>query len=205
LQYIGAENILPLYIANAHLDIVNWGMNAYNPKIHHRKSLRFKGVDYAQEGIYFLTICTYKKQRIFGHVNTNGQMVLSEGGQIANTCWQDIPNHFPNVALYAFVIMPDHVHGLIEIKKKYIPAHLKEGESSSQGSKPHIAKFQAPTPGAVGSIVKGFKIGVTKWFRTNTPIKDIWQRNYYVQIVRDDMAFLNISEYIKNNPAKWKR
>jgi putative transposase len=187
------------------LENVNWGMNTYYPKIHHRKSLRFKGVDYSQEGIYFLTICTHKKKRIFGQINFQGQMELSEGGQMADACWREIPNHFPNVALHAYVIMPDHVHGLIEIKKKYIPAHLIDETNSGQLPKPHIAKFQEPTPGSVGSIVKGFKIGVTKWFRMQTTIKDVWQRNYYVKIVRDDMAFYNISQYIKKNPSKWKR
>lgn len=85
-----------------------------NPKIHHRKSMRLKGFDYAQEGLYFLTICTHDRKMIFGEIQ-NGEMQLNAAGLIAQNCWNEIPNHFPNVQLHAFVIMPNHVHGIIEI------------------------------------------------------------------------------------------
>jgi REP element-mobilizing transposase RayT len=92
-------------------------MTVFNPAIHHRKSIRLKGYDYAQEGLYFITICCQDKAQLFGEI-MNGEMILNECGEIANKCWMEIPEHFPNVELHEYIIMPNHVHGIIEIKFK---------------------------------------------------------------------------------------
>jgi REP element-mobilizing transposase RayT len=86
----------------------------YSPKIHHRRSIRLKGYDYAQAGLYFITICTNHRQHIFGEV-LNSQMILNDTGKVADECWQAIPQHFPNAILHEFVVMPNHVHGIIEL------------------------------------------------------------------------------------------
>lgn len=86
----------------------------YNPTTHNRRSIRLKGYDYSQEGWYFLTICTHNKQHLFGEIE-NYKMILNDVGKIVNTCWLEIPEHFPNVTLHEFVIMPNHIHGIIEI------------------------------------------------------------------------------------------
>ena len=86
----------------------------YNPHIHNRQSLRLKGYDYGSEGLYFLTICTYDRNHYFGEIK-NGKMTLNAAGKIATECWENIPNHFPHTKLYEYVIMPNHVHGIIEI------------------------------------------------------------------------------------------
>lgn len=110
---------------------------AYNPQRHHRKSIRLKGYDYAQAGLYFITICCQNRECLFGNI-INGEMILNDAGNIANECWLAIPNHFPNVVLHEFVIMPNHIHGIIELKTKSVgaenfPPHISMGVNDSNG------------------------------------------------------------------------
>jgi hypothetical protein len=86
----------------------------YNPNLHHRRSIRLKGYDYSQEGLYFVTICCQNKECLFGKIVDN-EMILNNSGEIANDCWQQISKHFPNVILHEYVIMPNHFHGIIQI------------------------------------------------------------------------------------------
>ena len=83
---------------------------------HHRRSIRLKNYDYSQSGIYLVTICTKNREHIFCSIE-NGETKLSEEGIIADKCWMEIPTHFPDVVLHEYVIMPNHIHGIIEIKK----------------------------------------------------------------------------------------
>jgi len=86
----------------------------YNPKIHHRRSIRLKGYDYSQTGAYFVTICTKNRECLFGEI-VNGKIKLDDGGKIAEQCWIDIPKHFPNAIMDEFVIIPNHIHGIVWI------------------------------------------------------------------------------------------
>jgi len=190
---------------------------AYNPKIHHRKSIRLKGYDYSQAGLYFVTICVQDRKCLFGTI-VNDEMILNNAGTIANECWLEIPNHFPNAVLHEHIVMPNHVHGIIELIRDGISNVGAENflplqETPSNESLPNESKrneFQKMIPRSIGSIVKGFKIGVTKWFR-NVGVENfqprpekIWQRNYYEHIIRDEQSYQRISEYIINNPKNWK-
>ena len=87
---------------------------AYNPEIHHRHSIRLQGYDYKKEGAYFVTICTLQRQNLFGEINS-GEMQLNVIGQIVLVIWEKIPYHFLNVELDEFILMPDHLHGIIVI------------------------------------------------------------------------------------------
>ncbi len=165
----------------------------YNPEIHHRRSIRLKGYVYSQAGTYFVTICTQGRRCLFGDI-INGETALNDAGKIAQQCWLEIPNHFPNTELDEFVIMPNHIHGIIFINdivgaKNFSPLRNE--------SKPH-----SPSK-TIGSNVRGFKIGVTKWLRQNTDIYNVWQRNYYEHIIRDERDLNQIRDYIINNPIKW--
>src|SRR5690606_23648175 len=86
----------------------------YNPEIHHRRSIRLQGYDYSRQGLYFITICCDIRRCLFGGI-TNGQMVLNEAGKFAKECWKEIQGHFPNAILHEYIIMPNHVHGIIEL------------------------------------------------------------------------------------------
>ncbi|RYG06922.1 MAG: hypothetical protein EOO07_28355 [Chitinophagaceae bacterium] len=171
-----------------------------------RQSIRLRGYDYSKEGLYFITICCQGRLCRFGEI-VNGQMILNDAGKQAQICWLSIPEHFTNVVLHEFVVMPNHVHGIIEINAPAVGAnhHLP-----SQNVNPlNIIRANNDLPPrhgtsrTIGSMVRGFKIGVTKWFIANYNIKNIWQRNYYEHIINDEDAYQNISNYIENNPLNW--
>lgn len=183
-------------------------MAAYNPAIHHRRSIRLKDYDYAQEGFYFITICCQDRAQLFGEI-VDGELILNECGEIANNCWLEIPNHFPNVGLHDYIIMPNHVHGIIEITFKLniptvgandIPTVGANDYSPLRSENRLLPRSPSKT---IGSIVRGFKIGVTKWMRQNTYIHNVWQRNYFDHIIRDEQSYQRIANYIRNNPKNW--
>ena len=167
-----------------------------DPDIHRRRTIRLQGRDYSEGGMYFITLCTESHKHLFGKI-IDGKMCLNDSGRIVRQCWNAIPSHFPQVALDWFVIMPNHVHGIIAIEAQNFFSTV----SGSVGAK----NFSPPrgTARTVGSIVRGFKIGVTKWMRSNTTIRDVWQRNYWEHIIRSEAELTDIREYIQNNPAQW--
>jgi REP element-mobilizing transposase RayT len=122
-------------------------MSLYDPNIHHRRSIRLKGYDYALEGLYFITLCVQNRAHLFGEIK-NGKMILSPYGQIAHEEWLNTGNIRDNVALHEFIVMPDHFHAIIEI----LFHKGKEGE---------IGKFKSPSQ-TVGSIIRGYKIATIK-------------------------------------------
>ncbi len=182
-------------------------MNNYNPNIHHRKSIRLKGYDYSKAGLYFITICVQDRKCLFGKIvgieNFQPKIVLNDAGKIADECWLGIPEHFPNVVLHEHIVMPNHVHGIVELSQKNI------NDVRVQNVQPVQNEFQKIIPHSIGSIIRGYKIGVTKWFRNNTVgaenfLPVLWQRNYYEHIIRDEKSYQRISEYIINNPKNWQ-
>ncbi|MDA0867381.1 MAG: transposase, partial [Cyanobacteria bacterium] len=155
-----------------------------------------------------------------GHI-TAGVMHLNDAGQIAHQCWLAIPDHFPNIALDEFIIMPNHVHGIIHIATQpdrsgdleSSPSPDQSSPSPDQSSpSPDGRRVQGVSPlpsqprgtsKTIGSIVRGFKIGVTKWMRQNTGTHTVWQRNYWEHIIRTQPDQHRIRHYIRTNPQKW--
>lgn len=171
-------------------------MSRYDPERHHRRSIRLKGYDYGQPGAYFITLCTHERAHLFGQV-VGGEMVLNEYGEIARACWLTIPDHFPHAELDEFVILPNHVHGIIWIVDDAV------GAKDFSPLPPLPPLPPRGTSKTIGSIVRGFKIGVTKWMRQHTDVYTIWQRNYYEHIIRDETALNTIRCYIIENPMRW--
>ena len=193
-------------------------MSRFNPEIHNRRSIRLDGFDYSQTGMYFVTICSHKRLSLFGKI-ANGEMILNDMGEIVHECWNAIPVHFPDVILHENIIMPNHVHGIIQIVtptvvrvQNFEPQQRKPQQSDPivrvqnfepqqrepQQSTPQRNKYQHIIPRSIGSIIRGFKIGTTKRVGYS-----IWQRNFHDRIIRNENEFLKISEYIKNNPKNW--
>ena len=180
-------------------------------KIFHRHSIRLTGYDYTQNGCYFLTICTRNRECLFGEIQ-NAEMFLSNIGEKVKDCWQEIPNHFPQIVLHDYVIMPNHVHGIIEINNidaiesnigvivganNYSPTnHSPLRSSTNLASLPSRPNGTSRT---VGSVVRGFKIGVTKQVGFSP-----WQRNYYEHIIRNSESYNTIVQYMAQNPMKWE-
>ncbi len=196
----------------------------YNPHKHHRRSIRLEGYDYALPGLYFLTICCNGRACLFGAV-TDGKMILNEPGKIADKYWNEIPDHFPDAILYEYVVMPNHIHGIIELTtnpavgaNKYSPYNVNHhfpGNMEMLGSRANDYSplrdgsilFRSPSR-TIGSIVRGYKIGMIKWFRQNMADDfpgsvPVWQRNYHEHIIRDEVSYNRIADYIINNPARW--
>jgi len=177
----------------------------YNPAIHHRRSIRLKGYDYSQDGLYFITICTHNREFLFGEI-INNKMILNSAGKMANECWLKIPEHFPDAILHNHVVMPNHVHGIIELANRHVVGvqNLEPLQPPQQTLPPQQNQFQHIIPRSIGSIVRGYKIGVTNYFRTHTDVYQVWQRNYHEHIIRDEPSYWRISEYIINNPGAWE-
>jgi REP element-mobilizing transposase RayT len=174
----------------------------YDPQKHHRRSIRLKGYHYTQPGAYYITLCTKARQCLFGDV-VKGEMRLNSLGYIAFTCWQEIPNHFPHVELDVFVIMPNHLHGILVITDTLVGAtHASPLHRTNALPKRHPC---GPSPKSVGAIVGSYKSAVTKRINTicNTKGNSIWQRNYYEHISRDEASVHNIRQYIVENPWRW--
>jgi len=172
----------------------------YNRILHNRRSIRLKRYDYSLEGLYFITLCVQDRIPLFG--------------EIARQEWLNTTNVRDNVALHQFIIMPDHFHAILEIT-------FKKGTNEKQ-----IGEFKSPTQ-TIGSIIRGYKIATTKkikdrWadctvelqfastqFAPTAPTQfdrtKIWQRNYYEHIIRAESDYDRITQYIKNNPANWKK
>jgi REP element-mobilizing transposase RayT len=184
-------------------------MSTFKPKYYHRKSIRLKEYDYSQEGLYFITICCHNKSCLLGEI-IDSKMHLNEAGHIVNECWLDIPKHFSNVILHEFIIMPNHIHGIIELvganqhspndKNKITTDNMANIDSQNMANIDSPLRSPSKT---IGSVIRGFKIGVTKWIRQNSSVYNVWQRNYYEHIIRNDQSYINISEYITTNPQKW--
>lgn len=190
-------------------------MNKYNTKksnsngLPQRRSIRLKGYDYSQAGLYFVTICCQDRICRFGKV-VNGEMALNEYGQIAYNEWLKTPDIRKNVELDEFVIMPNHIHGIIRLMDRgglHSPGLHSPGLHSPELHSPEISgvrgtPLRSPSQ-TVGAIIRGYKSSVTKQLGLLDFGEKLWQRNYHDHIIRDEQSHIRISEYIINNPAKW--
>ncbi len=168
-----------------------------------RKSLRLQGFDYTSVGAYFLTVCAREKKCLFGEVR-GGRTVPNELGALAERCWQEIPSHVPDLACDEFVLMPNHVHGILFIfppsgslvgARHVVPVEVVQAES-----------FGRPVPGSIPTIIRCFKAAVTKESRVllRQPGLRVWERGYYEHVIRDGADLKEIRRYIIENPAKWE-
>lgn len=179
-------------------------------KRRHRRSVRWVGHDYGQAGAYFVTICTHGHLCLFGRV-VGDTMELNMAGRAVERCWRAIPSHFPQIVLDEFVVMPNHVHGVLiivdadhgECVRANDDSPLPgDGRAAIMPSHHRIVRPRG-TARTLGAIVRGFKIGVTKWMRQNSDIRDVWQRSYYEHVIRSQRSLHRIRRYIAENPASW--
>lgn len=173
-----------------------------DPISERRRSIRLHGFDYTQRGAYFVTVCTHDRTCLFGDV-VDGAMRLNNAGRVTERCWAAIPDHFPHVEIDVFVVMPNHVHGIVWIVNDVSgDVGARDGAKDFSPLRRGASSLRSPSK-TVGSIVRGFKIGVTKWMRANTGVHDVWQRNYFEHVIRNETALSRIRQYIIDNPARW--
>jgi putative transposase len=170
----------------------------------HRVPTRLSNFDYASAGAYFITICAHERRLLFGEI-FGDVLVPSKIGSIVNDCWAAIPRHFPDVDLDTFVLMPNHLHGILVIRSAPVGVqHAGPSERRVRHAGPLQPQRWSP-PGSIGAIVRSFKSAVTKTCneRQLTNGTPIWQRNYYEHVIRKDEDMNRVRQYIIDNPKNW--
>jgi len=177
-----------------------------NKNKYHRRSIRLKEYDYSSPGEYFVTICAFQRKCIFGNI-INESVHLSHAGEIIKRYWEGIPKHYENVALDEFIVMPNHIHGIIVLTEPV-------GANSNPPNKINLvgAIHESPLQTIrqrrnmkLSKIIGRFKMTSSKEINLMCQTQGIpvWQRNYYEHIIRDEKDFENTRDYIIHNPLKW--
>jgi putative transposase len=176
----------------------------YDRTSHHRRSIRLPAYDYTQAGAYFVTICTQNRECVFGEV-IQGQMVLNARGQMVESVWRQLPQHYPRVEVDTFVVMANHVHGIIVL----VGAGLV---GAGPRACPDSGRPQGVAPTmSLPDVIHRFKSLTTARYRRGV-LQDgwqpfpgrLWQRNYYEHIVRNEEELDRVRQYIIDNPSRWE-
>ena len=170
------------------------GVNAgsSNARMRARRSIRLREYDYTQPGVYFVTICTHGRRLLFEEPALKA---------LAEECWQRIPEHHPGVGLDAWVVMPNHLHGLVVLKARGRGVQLNAPTSREPTTRNSVI---SPRAGTLSVIVRTYKAAVTTRCRRAGYSEFAWQRNYYEHIVRDEHDLLRLRKYVQENPLKWE-
>ncbi len=201
----------------------------YNPKIHHRRSIRLKGYDYAQSGLYFVTICVQNRACLFGEIADN-EMIMNDAGRMIEKWYFELENKYPNMKCHEYIIMPNHFHCIIEITNVHASdahasdAHASDAHASdahagtSLRGRPENDGRAEPSYGSNNKKYGASLFDIMDWFKTMTTNeyirgvknknwprfdKRLWQLRYWDHIIRNQNDHTRISNYIINNPANW--
>jgi putative transposase len=163
-----------------------------------RRSFRLSGYDYAQAGVYFVTICTQDRACLFGDIAAD-HMHLNDIGQMVAETWAAIPARFPDIEIDEFVVMPNHIHGIVVLQEV--------AAATGSGAQSKIDARSSPT---LGEIVAAFKSGVTVEYIRGVKSRGwprfrerLWQRNYYEHVLRNEASLSRVRRYMDENPARW--
>ena len=159
----------------------------YNPNIHHRRSIRMPDFDYTKACVYFVTICIQDRASLLGNI-AEKTMQQNDAGLMAQTAWEELPEHYPGVGVDAFVVMPNHVHGLLTL-----------GDDNT-----------VEVVLSLSDVMQRWKSWTTTLYRRGVREQNwqpfparLWQRNYYECVVRDEKEWQTYRDYIQSNPSKW--
>ena len=163
---------------------------SYDPKKHHRRSIRLKGYDYANSGYYFVTICVQNGKCVLGEV-VDDEIILNDWGQIVANTLAWLEEQYDHVILDEWMIMPNHIHFILIFHDTTVGAVRKPPEKR----KP------------LGRIIGAFKTVSSKEINNlrNSSGTRFWQRDFYEHIIRNDRSLQAIRDYIRNNPANWNK
>jgi REP element-mobilizing transposase RayT len=184
----------------------------YDPAKHHRHSVRLLGYDYSRSGPYFVTICINQRQQLLGEIH-QGEMHLNSVGNMVQTVWQELPLYYPGVELDRFILMPNHLHGIVVLENhaggtiEGLGAIANDQVGATTGGLP----LREGKRLGLGDVVHRFKSLTTAKYRHGVeqlgwmPFDQrLWQRNYYEHIIRDESSLQRIRQYIVNNPLSWQ-
>jgi putative transposase len=177
----------------------------YDAQKHHRRSIRLEGHDYTGPGGYFLTIVSYQRENLFGEI-LNNDVNLNKFGRTAQREWDRLETRFNKIVLDAFVVMPNHVHGIILIEENHTEGMPQEPDLKfNAGNSPE--KFGKPVRGSIATIARSYKSSVS--YRINlmrlSSGQPVWQRNYYEHIIRNEKELAQLRKYILENPLVWEK
>ena len=189
-----------------------------HPQEHHRRSIHLKGYDYNRPGAYFVTMVTYQREDLFGEI-VNCETRLNWTGKLVKREWERLPHRFPHIQLDEFIVMPNHIHGLILIidpgrgtaanneDKDIKITHRAPAANHAPANRlpANQEQFGKPVPGSIPTIIRSFKSAVSlrvnrSRFSLSAPV---WQRNYFERVVRDQSELDRIRAYILQNPTQW--
>ena len=174
----------------------------YAPEFHRRRSIRLSGYDYSQTGVYFVTVCTQDRACLFGSIADDDALSWTAGGRMVADWWGEIPRKFPGIDTDAFVVMPNHIHGIVV--------------AGNEGAHTGAPLQGAPRQGTGRQRTPLHR--VVQWFKTMTTndyIRGVnnmgwhpfdgrlWQRNYFEHVIRNEASLERIRQYITDNPARW--
>ena len=169
----------------------------HDPEIHRRRSIRLGGYDYSSAGAYFVSIVVQRRLCLFGEV-VDGEMRLNGAGEMDRRVWEGMAERFPYVEMDEFVVMPNHVHGVVFLRQMAQATDASTGETARDVPKlgDVVREFKSLTTVAYGKGVRGLG-----WERFE---KRLWQRNYYERVMRNGSELRAVREYIVNNPRNWE-
>lgn len=160
----------------------------FQPDIHRRGSIRLPGYDYSRDGAYFITVCTHDRELWFGDIR-DGEAHPCEAGRIVERVWRSLPDRFTTIKLDSFVVMPNHIHGVL----MFVGAQfIAPGPRSDSKRTPHL-----------GEVVRTLKAASTSLIRAGGDTGFAWQRNYYEHVIRNEAELRRIRAYVTANPLRW--
>jgi putative transposase len=170
-----------------------------------KSSLRLKDFDYSQPGAYFVTICTVQRLCLFGEI-IHDQMVPNPSGKILQHAWRALPTHYPHAKMDAFVVMPNHVHGIIMLLENDVLINRRDRFINLSLPNLYLRKNQYYKRQGLSEIVRGFKTWTARRINEmqNTTGTPVWQRSFYDHIIRDEDDLNRIREYVMSNPLMWE-
>jgi len=196
----------------------------YDPDRQHRRSMRRAGHDYSQAGAYYVTIVAHERECLFGAI-VDGAVVLNDAGRIVWDVWKRLPEHYPHVALDAFIVMPNHVHAILVLRDPAAPSAQAVGAglrpaqatppSPAQATPPSPAQAMPPSPAQAGpgvpkrhglpEIVRALKSFSARMINAARDAQGaaVWQRGYHERIICDEEEWAGLRAYIVGNPARW--
>jgi len=200
----------------------------YNPKIHHRRSIRLKGYDYSNAGLYFITICVKNHQCLFGNIVEN-KIILNDAGYMVEKWYYELENKYPDKKCREMIVMPNHFHCIVEntkimnkhgmsirdvngttIRNAHVGTSRGRPKTNEPILKPQYGINNKKHTATIGDTMDWFKTMTTNEYIHGVKIynwkrfdKKLWQRNYWEHIIRNDAEYKRIADYINKNPAKW--
>lgn len=177
---------------------------SHNTDLPRRKYLRLRSYDYASAGGYFVTICTHQQAFLFGAVQ-EGVVSLNNAGRIVEQFWEELPQHYPTAVLDSFVIMPNHVHGILFLQSIDEIRSGRRPDPTGSVNRVDARSGHRPDP-TLSDIIRSFKTFSANRINKlrDTTGQPLWQRSYFERIIRNERELNNIRQYISDNPVRWE-